>query len=280
MAYRILTVDGHSLARRMFEASGRMLGPFLKRVFELRRKHGPAITAVAWDRPDSAKLRRAIHPGYKGKRKPWPAAFTEQLEDLQAALRWFGIAQYSGPGEADDVIATLARTLPGPMLIVTSDKDMIQLVGPGVAVELIHKSDGPITAEDWEGKTPHGIAPAAWLDFQSLAGDPVDGVPGLPQVAAGRASRMLEAVPDLVSLILEPLEGTEWDEARAQVVERDPPMAKWVELAIAEAETLALTRELVELHTIEVDPVPGDPDPRKAGLWLDAHELGWLVKRL
>jgi 5'-3' exonuclease len=248
MSYRILILDGHSLARRTFEGSGEIAGAFLHRLGELREEHRPAICAVAWDRPDSAELRRAVHPSYKSKREPWPASFVAQLADLQLELAEEGVIQYTGPGEADDVIATVCRTMPGPVLIVSGDKDLLQLVGPGV-----HLLRGPrvVTAEEWAGLTPHGIPPGKpWLDYQTLAGDPVDGVPGLPRVGAVRAKSMLLAVPNLCDLLL--ADPPDLARARARVAAADPTQAKWVELAIRELELVRLTREMVRLRTIEI----------------------------
>lgn len=271
MTYRIMIVDGNSLARPAFEASGECKKFFLSRLTDWRDKFHPAITAVAWDRPNGSQIRKTIHLGYKANRPIPPPEFYKQLDELQTVLRWLGVTQYDGPGEADDVIATITRTIPGPILIVSMDKDLIQLVHPGVHQWRFVKPPQMITTETCVEVT--GRSPRQWLTFQTLAGDSTDGVPGLPGVGPKTAKRLMEACPNIVELLLEQ-EGD--DHVRAQVAESDPKMSKWVELAIKKRKLLELTHKLVKLQTIEVNTILADPDPHRAEQWLQRNGLGWI----
>lgn len=270
-----MIVDGNSLARPAFEASGECKKTFLNRLTDWCDTFHPSMTAVAWDRPDGSQIRKAIHPEYKANRPIPPPEFYEQIDELQTVLRWLGVTQYDGPGEADDVIATITRTMPGPMLIVSTDKDLIQLVRPGIHQWRFVKPPQMITAKTCKDVT--GLSPSEWLTYQTLAGDSTDKVPGLPGVGPKTAKRLMEACPNIVELLLEQDAD---DHARAQVAESDPKMSKWVELAIKKRELLELTRKLVKLQTIEVNAMLADPDHYRAKQWLHENGLGWMVKYL
>lgn len=272
-----MIVDGNSLARPAFEAGRECKKFFLSRLIDFCATVRPSITAVAWDRPDGSQIRKAIHPGYKANRPIPPPEFYEQIDELQTVLRWLGVTQYDGPGEADDVIATITRTMPGLILIVSMDKDLIQLVRPGIHQWRFVKPPQLITPETCKDVT--GKTPGEWLTFQTLAGDPGDKVPGLPGVGPKTAKRLMGACPDIVELLLEAKQEGD-DHVRAQVAENDPKMSKWVELAIKERKLLELTRKLVKLQTIEVNVMLADLDPHRAEQWLYEHEMGWMVKYL
>lgn len=271
MTYRIMAIDGHSLTRPTWEASGAVAGPFLSRLFKLQEAHQPAVTAVAWDHSGSRDLRRAIAPSYKAGRAAWPEGFGEALADLQQALRWWGVWQYTCAGEADDALATLARTRPGPILLVSGDKDLVQLVGPGVDLlrggELIRAGD-----------QVDGIPVERWLDYQTLRGDPVDGVPGVKGIGPTKAKALLEASPGVVALLLQGREDAN-AVAMSRVAGAAPALGKVMAVAIADIDNLMITRRLVELQTLELEVIEPQADPDAAAAWLTERGLGWMVNQ-
>jgi len=259
MIYRGLFVDG-GLAVASWMASG-TLRPFVRRVLEARRQYEPAITGIAWDAPRETTWRRALSPAYKANRPERAEGLTSALAALRADLPALDIAQYSGAGaEADDVIHTLSRTMPGPTLIYSADKDLLQSMRPGVDLLRAGTRGAPdhlVTAASSE-KTS-----AWWTDYLTLAGDPVDGVPGLRGVGVNRATELLAACPWFVDLVLS-AHDEDHDEARRKCMATSAKLAKWVEAAITHREELQLSHDLISLRLVELDVVDSDPDEGRA----------------
>lgn len=278
MSYRMLIIDGNYLARSRFEA-GSLAGGFLAKMFDLRKEHDPGFIAVAWDPEGGDPVRKKLFSEYKAKRKPRPAEFNEQVRELQEALPWFSVVQYGGDGEADDVIATVCQTMPGPILVWTADKDMLQLINHKVHVckpGVVGKgSEAILTPENIKDLT--GKSPKEWLDFLILRGDAVDGVPGLSKVGDKRANDILAACPSVVNLIIHGME----DKARASVLAHDASQAKWIEKAIEEKEQLILTEKLVKLRCLScLNVTEASFHFRKAIDWLDDQGLKYLAERI
>src|SRR4051794_37607576 len=135
----LLAIDGDSLAHRAYHAlpktikgeGGRPAGAlvgfanFLLRLWEAER---PAAVAVGWDTLDAPTYRNEALPGYQGGRV-FDDALREQLSALPALVEAFGfIAAKAGGYEADDFLAAAAANWPGPVTVVTSDRDAFQLV--------------------------------------------------------------------------------------------------------------------------------------------------------
>lgn len=277
MNYRMLIIDGNFLARSRFEAGGMAPG-FLLTTFELQRDYSPWIIGIAWDRPGGDPYRRKLHPEYKQGRSK-PQDFLEQVKAFKEVLPWFGFVQYTGEseGEGDDVIATICRTMPGPILIWTADKDMMQLIGPGVNMckaGVAGQEDTLLTESNLVEKT--GKDAKAWASFLTLAGDPGDKVPGISEVGKGRADSLLKACPDIVDLVLE----GNGDEARRQVLANDVSQAKWIEKAIEERDLIELTRKLIELRTVPLETQESNRDADRAMQWLKDSGFEWLIEKM
>lgn len=284
MTYRALLFDG-GLAFASWAAAG-SLRPFMRRLLITRQCYPADLVGVCWDAPRDSTWRRQRSPAYKAKRPPSPDGLSDALRALMIDLPALDIVQYSAPAhEADDVLYSLSRTLPGPVLLCSGDKDMLQAVRPGV--ELLRtgsaaawsRPDQIITAADiWGlellmGKARVcGLTARGWGDLLTLAGDTTDGIPGLRGVGPKHAMDLLVSCPDFVSLVLD--DGPEGqDQARRECAARSATAAKLVEKAIAHVDELRLSRELVRLRLVEVEAVDAAPDPDRAQAILEGAHL-------
>lgn len=186
--------------------------------------------------------RLAIFSDYKANRTEMPDDLRPQIPLILEVLKGFRIPVISHPGwEADDVIATLARQAAErgmDVRIVSSDKDFRQLIGPRIKIYSIRKKqfmDEADLREEW------GIRPDQVVDFQSLVGDPVDNVPGVPLVGPKKAQALLEQFGTLENVL-----------ANADKA----PGKKLAENLKTFADQARMSRKLVELHQylpLEVD---------------------------
>jgi DNA polymerase I len=166
-------------------------------------KNGDAPTHVAVIFDHSSKtFRNDIYPEYKANRPELPEDLRPQFPLTRDATRAFNIACIETEGyEADDIIATLscnARDVGGRVTIISSDKDLMQLVGDGVSMldPMKNKLIGP--DEVFE---KFGVAPNRVVDVQSLAGDAVDNVPGAPGIGIKTAALLIQEYGDLETLL-------------------------------------------------------------------------------
>ena len=186
--------------------------------------------------------RVAIYDDYKANRGEMPDDLRPQIPLILDVVEGFRIPVVSCPGwEADDVIATLARQAEAggmDVRIVTSDKDARQLITPKVKIYSIRKKqflDEEGLLEDW------GVRPDQVIDFQSLVGDSVDNVPGVPMVGPKKASALLQQFGTLEEVL-----------ANADKA----PGKKLTENLKTYADQALMSRELVTLRTdlpIQVD---------------------------
>lgn len=268
-SHRAVFIDG-GLAYQAWASSRSNLRYFVERLVDLRERFEPGILGVAWDAPRDTTWRRKLSPAYKDKRPAPPGAFHEALTALQADLPYLDVLQYSAPAaEADDVLYTLSRTVPGPVLLVSGDKDLQQAIRPGADLlrpgHTYRHPDVLVTAENAEH--PAGW----WTSFLALAGDPVDGIPGLPGVGKKRAEEILEACPDFVGCLLSGRE-ERIEFARCSCAGYSATLARWVERAIEYLPELRLSRELVALRLVEVQCVDPEPDGERA------RDLLWAAR--
>ncbi|KZD12270.1 DNA polymerase I [Oceanibaculum pacificum] len=223
---------------------------------------------------DSARetFRNEIYPAYKAQRPEPPEDLRPQFALIRDAVRAFNVPCIEMPGfEADDLIATYARHARKQgmeVVIVSSDKDLMQLVGDGVTMldPIKNKPIGP--AEVME---KFGVPPAKVVDVQSLAGDSVDNVPGVPGIGVKTAAQLIEEYGDLESLL-----------ARASEIKQP----KRRESLIEYAEQARISRELVKLRDdvpLEV-PVNGlevrDPEHATLLAFFEENNFKRLVARL
>ena len=147
-----------------------------------RSQNAPTHIAVIFD-AGAKTFRNDIYPEYKANRPPLPEDLRPQFPLTRDATRAFNVACIELPGyEADDIIATLAKRASeagGTVTILSSDKDLMQLIGSGVDMHDPMKNKRLGLDEVME---KFGVAPNRVVDVQSLAGDSVDNVPGAPGI--------------------------------------------------------------------------------------------------
>ncbi|SEB42790.1 DNA polymerase I [Rhodobacter sp. 24-YEA-8] len=157
--------------------------------------------AVVFDH-SSKTFRNDIYPDYKANRPPPPEDLRPQFPLTREATRAFNVACIEQPGyEADDIIATLARLAVeagGSATIISSDKDLMQLVRPGVDIlePMKNRQIGP--DEVFE---KFGVGPDRVVDVQALAGDAVDNVPGAPGIGLKTAALLINEYGSLEELL-------------------------------------------------------------------------------
>ena len=158
--------------------------------------------AVIFDK-GSHTFRNEMYDQYKANREAMPEDLRPQMPLTRDATRAFNIACEEIEGfEADDIIATLAvqaRDAGGCCTIISSDKDMMQLVGGGVVMMDAMKGNKIIDVEAVEEK--FGVGPNRVIDVQALAGDTADNVPGAPGIGIKTAALLINEYGDLETLL-------------------------------------------------------------------------------
>jgi DNA polymerase-1 len=189
---------------------------FTERLFAMRRwgVHNRYAThmAMVFDGPGGSTARKALYPAYKTNRPEKPDDLKRQMPLMREAARALGIAIVDEPGvEADDVIATYAHTAAeqgASVLIVSSDKDLMQLIQPGVMMfspEMGtpgfpgHKAALYVGHDEVVAK--FGVPPEKVIEVQALAGDPGDGIPGIPKVGLKTAAALIQEHGDIEAVL-------------------------------------------------------------------------------
>ncbi len=199
----LLLVDGNNLLYRSFFALPRLtrrsdglpngaLHGFVAILRKLLREESPAFAAVAFDAPGST-FRHESFPEYKANRPPMPPELAQQVPYTRDLARTLGIQVLEVPGvEADDVIGTLAVAGSGEgyrVLIVSGDKDLLQVVGERVTV---CDPANPAKRLDPEGvRRKLHVPPERVPDYLGLVGDSVDNVPGVPGIGPKTAVKLI-----------------------------------------------------------------------------------------
>jgi 5'-3' exonuclease len=157
--------------------------------------------AVAFDVSLSSGFRNEIYPEYKANRDPAPEELKRQFGWARSVAEAMGLQCYADARyEADDLIGTLAeywRARGHPICVVTSDKDLAQLVGEGDHWWDFSRNQ-KLNAKQLTRK--FGVLPGQMADYLALTGDSVDNIPGVPGVGAKSASALLGHFGDLDTL--------------------------------------------------------------------------------
>ncbi|QXT38848.1 DNA polymerase I [Gymnodinialimonas ceratoperidinii] len=231
----------------------------------------PTHAAVIFDK-GSHTFRNELYDQYKANRDAMPEDLRPQIPLTRDATRAFNLPCIEMEGfEADDIIATYARQAReagGRCTIISSDKDMMQLVGDGVEM-LDAMKNLRIDREGVEAK--FGVGPERVVDVQALAGDSVDNVPGAPGIGIKTAALLINEYGDLETLL-----------ARAEEIKQP----KRRQTLIDHADQIRLSRQLVLLDdSMELeDPIDSlevrDPDPEVLLAFLAEMEFRTLTKRI
>ncbi|MCS7282732.1 MAG: DNA polymerase I, partial [Anaerolineae bacterium] len=213
---RLVLIDGHALAYRAFHAlplegfatrdgepTNATYG-FTSTLLHILQELKPDYIAVCFDAGHSG--RDELFPEYKAHRDRMPDEMRVQMDRIRQIVQAFGIPIFEVPGvEADDLMGTLARQAAEQGLetvIVTGDKDLLQLVGPGVKVFLAGRrlSDGTIYDEEAVRTRYSGLSPAQLRDFKALVGDKSDNIPGVNGVGEKTATDLLRRYGSLEAI--------------------------------------------------------------------------------
>ena len=227
--------------------------------------------AVIFDK-GSHTFRNDLYDLYKANRDEMPEDLRPQIPLTRQATRAFNIACEEIEGyEADDIIATLAcqaRALGGRVTIVSSDKDLMQLVGDGVEM-LDPMKNRRIDREGVEEK--FGVGPERVVDVQALAGDSVDNVPGAPGIGIKTAALLINEYGSLEELL-----------DRAEEIKQP----KRRQTLIEHREQIELSKRLVQLDCetpLEFgldDLEVRDPDPETLLGFLADMEFRTITRRI
>ncbi|SDO47566.1 DNA polymerase I [Phyllobacterium sp. OV277] len=230
----------------------------------------PTHFAVIFDY-SSNTFRKDIYPEYKANRSAPPEDLIPQFGLIRQATKAFNLPCIEKEGyEADDLIATYARmaeAVGAEVTIISSDKDLMQLVTPMVSMydSMKDKQIGiPDVIEKW------GVPPEKMIDLQALTGDSTDNVPGIPGIGPKTAAQLLEEFGDLDTLL-----------ARASEIKQQKRRENIIEFT----EIARISRQLVTLKTdtpIDVgleDFVLEPQDGPKLVAFLKAMEFTSLTRR-
>ena len=158
--------------------------------------------AAAFDESLTRSFRNQLFADYKANRETPPQALVDQIAACREITEALGMATLSSPVyEADDLIGTLAAGADTPVTIVTSDKDLAQLLGPTDTL-WDYARETRYDAAAIEAK--FGVPPAAIADYLALVGDPGDNIPGVPGIGAKSAAALLGRFGDLDTLLADP----------------------------------------------------------------------------
>ncbi|MDT5002459.1 MAG: polymerase [Mycobacterium sp.] len=260
-----MLLDGNSLAFRAFYAlpaenfktqgglTTNAVYGFTAMLINLLRDEGPTHIAAAFD-VSRETFRKEKYPEYKAGRSATPDEFRGQIDITKEVLVALGITVLAEAGfEADDLIATLATQAENEgyrVLVVTGDRDALQLVSDDVTVLYPIKGVSELTRFTPEAvQNKYGLTPTQYPDFAALRGDPSDNLPGIPGVGEKTATKWISEYGSLQSLVdnIDQVKGKVGDALRAHVA------------------GVVLNRELTEL--VKDVPLAQTPDTLRMQPW-------------
>ncbi len=231
----LMLLDGNSLAFRAFYAlpaenfktknglTTNAVYGFTAMLINLLRDEAPTHIAAAFD-VSRQTFRADRYPEYKANRSATPDEFRGQIEITKEVLGALGITVLAEAGfEADDIIATLATQADAAgyrVLVVTGDRDSLQLVNDSITVLYPRKGVSELTRFTPEAVVEkYGLTPAQYPDFAALRGDPSDNLPGIPGVGEKTAAKWIVEYGSLQALVdkVEEVRGKVGDALRANL---------------------------------------------------------------
>jgi DNA polymerase-1 len=261
----LMLLDGNSLAFRAFYAlpaenfktrgglTTNAVYGFTAMLINLLRDEQPSHIAAAFD-VSRQTFRKDKYPEYKEGRSATPDEFRGQIDITKEVLGALGITVLAEQGfEADDIIATLATQAENNgyhVLVVTGDRDSLQLVSDDVTVLYPVRGVSELTRFTPEAvQAKYGLTPAQYPDFAALRGDPSDNLPGVPGVGEKTATKWIVEHGSLQTLVdnVDTVKGKVGDALRANL------------------SSVVLNRELTEL--VKNVPLPQTPDTLRMLPW-------------
>jgi DNA polymerase I len=211
----LFLIDGNSLVYRAFFALPESIATskgqptnaifgFASMLVKIISEYGVKPTLVAWDAGTSG--RDEVYDEYKAGRRERPDLLSEQWPYMHPLVESFGYENVKVQGyEADDVIATLAgqaRREGIDVMVVTGDRDLFQLIEPGVRIMATGRGITDTKIYDREAVIDrYGIPPELIPDFVGLKGDTSDNIPGVPGIGDKTASQLIQDWGDLEGVL-------------------------------------------------------------------------------
>ena len=214
---KLMVLDGNSIVNRAFygvssnlttrtgQPTNAVFG-FLNILNKLLDEEQPQALCVTFDRK-APTFRHLAYEGYKAQRKPMPEELASQMPILKEVLSALNIPMYELDGwEADDLIGTIARRDEGAgwdTVIVTGDKDSLQLVTDHTTVKLVSTRMGRTTTKDMTPESfreAYGFDPIHIIDLKALMGDASDNIPGVKGIGEKTAMALLAQQPSIDGL--------------------------------------------------------------------------------
>lgn len=233
---KFLLLDAHSLIFRAYFAfiknplknskgqnTSGIFG-FLNTFKRLKTKFGSEYICLAFDAPGET-FRDRVFKEYKATRPPAPRDIPFQIEKAKEIAEFLGVKNYEISGyEADDILATLTKKLQnyGEIYIVSSDKDLLQLITKNV---FVYDAFNDVIYDGERVREKFGVPPERIGDYLALCGDSIDNIPGVPGIGPHRAIEILKKYSSL-----------------QEALEKEPKLTE-------HREVLLLSKKLVELET-------------------------------
>ncbi len=277
----LILIDGSGFIFRAFHALPPMTRPdgtpvnavfgFCNMLSRLLREHVGTHIAVIFD-AGRITFRNRLYEDYKAHRPPPPDEMIPQFALVREATEAFGVPAIELPDwEADDLIASYASAAEqsgGLTTIVSSDKDLMQLIRPGVDMldPIKQKVIGP-----QEVVEKFGVPPEKMVEVQALIGDATDNVPGVPGIGPKGAAQLINEYGTLDAVL-----------AAAPSMKA----SKRRDMLIEHADKARVSRELVELRADTPRPLPiealvcREPDRSALAAWLVQQGFRSLIARL
>ena len=204
---KLLILDGNSVINRAYYGVRALttrdglftnaIYGFLNILERMEREEQPEAVCVAFDL-HGPTFRHLQYDGYKATRHPMPEELAQQMPIMKQVLRAMNIPIYECQGwEADDVIGTVSKICGNndwECVIVTGDRDSLQLIDKNVHVKLIISKPGQTTAtlyDEEKFREEYGFAPIKLIDLKALMGDSSDNIPGVAGVGPKTATELL-----------------------------------------------------------------------------------------
>ncbi|MBI2461903.1 MAG: DNA polymerase I [Candidatus Rokubacteria bacterium] len=214
MADRLYLVDGNSYLYRAYHAIAHLSTSkglptnatfgMTNMLWKIVREEAPEYMAVAWDSP-APTFRHQAFEAYKIQRPGMPSDPAEQIPWVKTVLEAMRLPLLEAPGyEADDLLATVVARAAGSglhVVLVTADKDALQLVGPTVTVlSVLGRTGERVLYDEAKVLEKWGVPPARIPDLLGLMGDAIDNIPGVPGVGEVTARKLIRQFGSLEGL--------------------------------------------------------------------------------
>ncbi len=213
---KLLALDGNSLVNRAFFGirplttkdglNTNAIFGFLSTLERLLNEEQPDALCVCFD-VHAPTFRHVNDETYKATRKGMPEELAEQMPVLKEVLDALSIPRYELEGwEADDLLGTISRKCEAAgwdCVLVTGDKDALQLITPHTRVKLVSTRMGKTTTRDMTEEAfreKYGFDPIHMIDLKALMGDSSDNIPGVPGIGEKTALELLHQIPSIDAL--------------------------------------------------------------------------------